>query len=153
MTDQAPKRITINELLANSANLVAADQCAFFYDWFCADSGLKNRALVLIDKLQFLVAEGLIDGDANYVWFKNNCPMSGHTYDDMRISRISNEEFLGGFCFASGHTGETHKADFWLIDKKHDMVNQKFRNWPDMKKALKTDEAVRNKIKEHYKQV
>lgn len=164
----AEKKLSITELLKDPKKHVEADSCAFFYDWFCAENGLKNRALVLIDKLKFLVEEGLVDGDENYVWFKNNCPLSGSTYDDMRISRIEGDEFLGGFCFASGHTGEKNKANLWLLgaevvegeaETETDSNARKlghalfeFPLWRDMKKELKTNQGLRGKIKAHYKQ-
>lgn len=162
----AEKKLSITELLKDPKKHVEADSCAFFYDWFCAENGLKNRAYSLIDKLKFLVEEGLVDGDENYVWFKNNCPLSGSTYDDMRISRIEGDEFLGGFCFASGHTGEKNKANLWLLgaevvegEAETDSNARKlghalfeFPLWRDMKKELKTNQGLRGKIKAHYKQ-
>ena len=157
---EANKKITINELLSNEEYHVRVDAHAFFYDWFCSDSSLKNRALELIKKLRFLVEEGLINGDTNYVWFKNNCPMSGNTYDDLRISDIESDDFLGGFCFSSGHASAKGEASFWLLnlpasDLKGEEADSRYYqreyiSWREMKKTLKKDDEVRALIKKNY---
>ena len=168
MTDAiVEKKLSITELLSDPQKHVDADQCALFYDWFCADSGLKKRAFKVIKNLEFLVEKGLINGDTHYVWFKNNCPMSGNTYDDLRINRIEDDEFLGGFCFASGHTAEVNKSNLWLLGvdtgdavegeseteankRKLGHVLFEYKNWRSMKAALKSDQVLREQIKAQY---
>ena len=57
-----------------------------FYDWFCADSSLERRSKSLVAKLKkFLKMNPTLSLDEHYVFFKNNCPMVGPTYDDFRI--------------------------------------------------------------------
>ena len=59
--------------------------CFNFYDWFCKDTALKNRATKLMPAAKRFAHKMNIDLDTHYVFFKNNCPMSGPTRDDFRI--------------------------------------------------------------------
>jgi len=64
-------------------------KCCNFYDWFCKDSSLENRAHKLYAALKrFLKHHPEIDQETHYVFFKNNAPMCGTTYDDFRICDV-----------------------------------------------------------------
>jgi len=141
-------KVSINKFLENpEAN---ADSESNFYDWFCSDKALKGRMLALVPKLRFLVKEGIIDGDTHYVWFKNNCPVSGSLYDDIRISRLDNdEEFRGGFCPASGHNVE-NKCNVWTLGTNDEYKNREFKNWSEFKKEVKANETLRNELTSHF---
>ena len=51
--------------------------CYNFYDWFCKDSSLKNKADTLFRASCRFVKKLDIDLDKHYVFFKNNCPFNG----------------------------------------------------------------------------
>lgn len=61
---------------------------AGWYDWFCRDTSLKNKTKKMGNIIKQLKDGGKVDLDKTYVWFKNNCPMSGPLYDDFRIANI-----------------------------------------------------------------
>ena len=54
------------------------DNCWGFFDWFCKDSSLKNKAKVLFGKVKALARSGKFDPTKTYVFFKNNCPLVGN---------------------------------------------------------------------------
>ena len=59
--------------------------CYNFYDWFCKDTSLKNKANTLFRASRRFAKKMDIDLDEHYVFFKNNCPMVGPLRDDFRI--------------------------------------------------------------------
>jgi len=131
-------KISINKFLENPVE--NSDNCFNFYDWFCKDSTLEKRMLALVPKLKFLVKEGIINGDTNYVWFKNNCPVNGSLYDDIRISNLD-KDFLGGFCPTSGHNIKD-KCAVWTL--KGEFKEYNFKNWSAFKKEIKSNTDLRN---------
>lgn len=74
------------EVLSSS---LSGSWCGIWYDWFCEDSSLKGRASKFISFINRLEGDYI---DTHYVWLKNNCPMRGNLYDDIRISPILEEE-------------------------------------------------------------
>lgn len=126
-----------------------------WYDWFCTEKSLKTRVKGLVPKIRFLINEKLIDGDNNYVWLKNNCPMCGILYDDFRISTLTegenDSEFLGGVCPKTGHNSVEKKASLWYFSgPQRDLEELEFSNWAEMKKELKTNESLRDTIRAHF---
>lgn len=61
------------------------DDLFYFYDWFCRDSSIENRARLLMPKVIKFVQRMNINTKEHYVFFKNNCPLYGNLYDDFRI--------------------------------------------------------------------
>ena len=59
--------------------------CCNFYDWFCKDTALENRAKKLMPAAKRFAHKMNIDLDTHYVFFKNNCSMNGPLRDDFRI--------------------------------------------------------------------
>jgi len=133
---------SINEVIKNP-ELLNHDDCWSFYDWFCNTDSLERRAKAVIPKLKWLVKHGIINGDKNYVWLKNNCPMNGSLYDDIRISTLDDkEDFLGGFCPRSGRETDL-KAYCWILN---DYENFEFQNWTELKSEILKNEELRNKL-------
>ena len=72
-----------------------ASECFNFFDWFCKDSSLKNKAKRLFPVVRkFVKLHPEIDTSSVYVVFKNNCPMFGPLYDDFRICDMESGEVI-----------------------------------------------------------
>jgi hypothetical protein len=67
---------------------------AGWFDWFCRDSSLVNKTIKMGNIIKQFKAGGKVDLETSYVWFKNNCPLSGPLYDDFRIADIENNNNL-----------------------------------------------------------
>lgn len=80
-------------------------RCYNFYDWFCQDSSLEKKAEKLFKATKRFCQKFNIDTDKYYVFFKNNCPMSGPLYDDFRICDIETDDVIYNVTPKSGHTG------------------------------------------------
>ena len=85
--------------------------CGVWYDWFCSDSALINRGGKF--KSYILGLEGDFI-DTHYLWLKNNCPIDGDLYDDIRISPfVSDDEasYNIGFSWGNGDTRQREVFD------------------------------------------
>jgi hypothetical protein len=91
---------------------------AGWYDWFCRDTGLKGRLDRLFPKVKLIAGSGKIDTDRNYVFFKNNCPMSGTLYDDFRFCDKETGEVIFSVVPRTGHTAHKGRAELWGRENK-----------------------------------
>ena len=166
MSDQ--KEFSIKQFLENPEE--NSSWCYNFYDWFCNEDSLLIKAKAHAKKLKFLVEQGVLNAETTYAWFKNNCPMNGSLYDDIRISRMNEDnDFLGGFCPKSGHRSAVLKCEVWMLNNSsqvnnlkvcsdaemesvstHKMKYYKFPTWSDFKKEVKENPMFRNELKEHF---
>ena len=133
---------TITEFL-NDTNCLG--ETYGFYDWFCEEGSLKRKAQGFVPKLKFLIKEEIINPDTVYVWFKNNCPVRGALYDDMRISDL-NGNFLGGFTPRTGHQSED-KTQIWVLEP-YETTN--FKNWTAFKKEVQTNKNFKAYLKSFF---
>lgn len=80
------------------------EDCSNFYDWFCSDSALPNKKKSLDAKVRKLVLSPKINATKLYVWYKNNCPMNGPLYDDIRFADLKTGKVVWNITPKSGHT-------------------------------------------------
>ena len=97
------------------------ESCSGFFDWFCSYEALKAKGNKLMPKvIKFSKAKG-IDLDTHYVFFKNNCPLSGPLYDDFRICSLETGDVVFNVTPKSGHSGmaEVHSAENDFTEPLH----------------------------------
>ncbi len=91
-------------------------QCAAgWYDWFCQDSALARR-LKKIGRVVMGITDPFIL-DNYYVWFKNNCPLSGPLYDDARFVPLSGER--GGKYFVVSLDSPHERFKWALVTERY----------------------------------
>lgn len=103
--------ITIKQLLNGEGN---PTDC--FFDWFCRDSSLKNKAEALLKRVKAISASKKFDNDKCYLLFKNNCPCSGSLFDDFRICDMETGDVLYTVIPSSGFNHNKGKALVYGID-------------------------------------
>jgi hypothetical protein len=92
------KEITLREWIKNfnegayESMDIQTQSEAGWYDWFCRDTSLRNKTRRMGNIIKQIKDGGRVNLDKTYVWFKNNCPMSGPLYDDFRIADINSDE-------------------------------------------------------------
>ena len=135
--------ITINEFIANPFPTVDEYGAGLFYDWFCSERSLKNKALNFIPLLKFLVKNNEIDGDKTRVIFKNNCPCFGSLYDDLRVIDIETDDMVMGVAPRLGYDDPEMKGkcEFWNFSGPDGLQTTTFDNVAAFKKAVKNGEV------------
>lgn len=81
--------------------------CNNFYDWFCSDKALVAKQRTLDAKVRKIAKSSKVDVDKMYVWYKNNCPMFGHLYDDIRIADLHTGDIIWNIVPKSGRNGKS----------------------------------------------
>ena len=67
---------------------------AGWFDWFCSNESLVNRTEKLGKKVIQIAKGSKFDNDTSYVFFKNNCPMVGGTYDSFSVCDMDKGDVL-----------------------------------------------------------
>lgn len=83
---------------------------AGWYDWFCHDRFLFAKTQKLGKIVERIAQSDKIDLDKHYVWFKNNCPMNGSLYDDIRIASLETQNTAYVIVPKSGFKSDKGKA-------------------------------------------
>lgn len=94
----------MREVMANETNV------ELWYDWFCKSHTLPERQLKLVSFLKEIVLSPRFKAEEVYIFFKNNCPMTGPTYDSASICDIKTGDVL---YFIS--TGDKRSEFTWEI--------------------------------------
>ena len=105
-------------------------QCeAGWYDWFCKNESLCGKTKRLAPKVKQLAKSSKVDVDNWYVWFKNNCPVFGSLYDDIRFADIKTGDVIYTIAFVKKY-GQT--VELWGKENnfKHPLV---IGDWEDIK--------------------
>ena len=83
---------------------------AGWYDWFCKNESLCGKTKRLASKVKQLAKSSKVDVDNWYVWFKNNCPVFGSLYDDIRFADIKTGDVIYTIAFVKKY-GQT--VELW----------------------------------------
>jgi hypothetical protein len=81
------ENVSVATYLADRATSQYA-HCNNFFDWFCSDKALVRKQESLDAKVRKIAKSKKIDVDKMYVWYKNNCPVVGGLYDDIRFADL-----------------------------------------------------------------
>ena len=92
-----------------------------WYDWFCREKSLLGKTKGLLPRIRKIVKlqEALppkcrkVNIDNMYVWFKNNCPMSGSLYDDFRFADMASGATMYTITPKSGFTHKFGTSELW----------------------------------------
>ncbi len=109
------KRITIEKLMGDKTLFAQVSKA----DWFCKDGVLTNRGETLKNFL-IQVAEankGRFDPAETFVVFKDNYPLWGSRYDDIRICDVKTEDVLFIIIWSSGF--DANKGSSLLFSRKN----------------------------------
>lgn len=104
----------------------------YFFDWFCRDYALEDRARKIMPKAIKFAKRKKVDLDKTYVMFKNNCPMTGSLYDDFRICDLATDDVIWTVTPASGHDNIYGQAEIWGIENNFSGEIAKAPSWSEL---------------------
>ena len=108
--------------------------CAGWYDWFCEDEELAERIKDIGRVVMGIMEPFILDN--YYVWFKNNCPLCGPLYDDVRFEPLSSER--GGKYFVVSKDSPYENEEWALYTERHGFESPEYEcdNVSDMVKYI-----------------
>jgi hypothetical protein len=106
---------TLAKYLEDPSSSIFA-RCNNFYDWFCSDKALVAKQKSLDAKVRKIAKSPKIDVDTMYVWYKNNCPVMGKLYDDIRISDVITGDVIYNICPKNGHNSKIGLSEVYCRD-------------------------------------
>lgn len=86
---------------------------AGWYDWFCRSTSLAGKTDRLGRKALQLMKSPKINPETTYVWFKNNCPVFGNLYDDLRFADLETGDVLYTIVPSSGFQAKRGRAEVY----------------------------------------
>ena len=92
---------------------------AGWYDWFCRDEALAGRLKKLAPVIMGITEPFILDN--YYLWLKNNCPLSGPLYDDVRFEPLSGERDGKYFLVA---LDSPHESKKWALITERSGFNE-----------------------------
>ena len=104
---------------------------AGWFDWYCKDTSLPNKTKKLYTKIKQIADSPKFDKNKVYVFFKNNCPMSGSLYDSFSIVDIESKDVLFWVTPSNGHNCDKGKAQ--VASKESDFEEVVNGSWKDVK--------------------
>ena len=108
----------IREMAKNGKMQELSDE--LWYDWFCSDKALLGKTKRLVGMLGKVKNPVILD---NYtVWFKNNCPMCGPLYDDIRFEPLK-----------ADHTEDERKDRYFVLCVKDNREPKNYMVWTERK--------------------
>ena len=133
------KEKSIYTTIQNGYNL------GLWYDWFCNDSSLESKGKSLLKKVEQIAFSKKFDITKTYVFFKNNCPMSGSLYDDFRICDLESGDVLFTVTPKSGHMSAKGLGNVW--GKENDFKEPLFEgSWTQIKKWFNDETSEDNSV-------
>ena len=86
---------------------------AGWFDWFCNHKSLAGKTKVLGPKVKKLAKSPKISVDGMHLLFKNNCPLYGNLYDDIRFCDNNTLDVIYTVIPKDGHSISHNMSLVW----------------------------------------
>lgn len=87
----------------------------FWFDWFCSDKSLTTRGKRLMNIVKAIRNSARFDQTKTYVFFKNNCPFDGKTYDRVSVCDLESGDVLFAIETPGNRWGELHSWELYSV--------------------------------------
>lgn len=136
------KERTVQEIInLGHKNLTDEEIMDMWYDWFCKKTSLLNKGKILLQRFNSIARSNKIDQENTYVWFKNNLPVAGWSYDDFRIADKETGKTLYTIIPKSGFFDGYGEAQVWGRENNFEEPLVKGK-WKDVKRFFLNDNKV-----------